>query len=513
MNRARTWSGSVFVGGLALVGLLGWLGCTNDPFDPTGLANARPVVRFFVAPADSDGELHFTSYNNRHFSWSGSDRDGTVEAFYVSVRTRADEPRPWVETTETDTFMTFSPDDQGLAEATFYLVCRDNLGALSDTVVQYVPMRNSPPVINFQADFEPLKNLQRDVTSAPPDTIYWNWGTMNFRGFAYDQDGSDTMDNYFRYTVADVLPECIRQQGEVGADPTQCWVQAPFATNGDIRNFEIFLRGLATGTRTLTVSVGDEAGSRSLFTYRWEVRDPRGPLLLVPDNYGSLLGNLYRPFLDGFFGATGYDTYEFPYGYPDDPAILLDAVRHYSVVLWLSGGSTSTILNRAAATNGVLEQYVNPADGGDGGRLWVVSRVLTGGNSGLPNHFRTNVLGIGVSASPVSELVPAASAVGAEALSGVAWLPSVTLESRSARGFGLVLNAGSEVLYQFELCDRCFGSRQPYDPIIAFRRPSRAESEYAKVVGFSFDWEYMQRAAAVEALAGLLVHELGVPQP
>ena len=119
-------------------------------------------------------------------------------------------------------------------------------------------------------------------------------------------------------------------------------------------------------------------------------------MLLVPDNYGSLVNNLYRPFLDEYLGADGYDIYDFWYGYPDNPAVLLASLRQFDVVLWLGGGSTSSILNRAAARGGVLEQYLLPVDGSDAGRLMIVSRALTGGSSTLPNYFRQTILGVGV---------------------------------------------------------------------------------------------------------------------
>jgi hypothetical protein len=492
---------------LALLVAIG-VGCTNDPFDPSTVANSPPVVRFFVSPGDSGDSLNPTSYNHRTFHWSGSDQDGVVVAYYVSVRVDPELPAPWTETTRTDTTMTFLPDTEGVADAVFYLVCRDNAGALSDTVRQYVPMRNSPPAIGFQADYEPFANLQREIrpgeAGAPADTLYWNWGAMNFRCLAYDADGSDTMDDFFRYTVAETAPECV------GTDPRVCWVEGAFLTSGEFREFEIDLADLPPGVRTLTISVGDESGSASTFTYSWEVRLPRGPVLLVTDNYGSLTSELYRPFLDDHLGPEGYDRYEFWYGYPDDPGLLLVALRQYSVVMWLSG-STSSNLERAAATGGALQQYVTGAAGYPAGRLWMVSRTLTGSSSGLPNSFRVNVLGVAVLASPVADLVPVNAALGAVAVSPVSTLPPLTLASLSARGVGLGLVAGSEVLYRFEPCNRCFGIRPPFDPIIAYRRPLRANAALARVVGISFDLEFMEREPVLEALSEILANELGVP--
>jgi hypothetical protein len=516
MNRARASLAGGFVAFLGAIAVLGWSGCTNDVFDPTTVPNQPPSVRFFIAPGDTDGGLNPTSYNRRTFSWSGSDQDGTVVAYYVSVRPQRNVPASWIETTHTDTTMTFTTDDLGHAEATFYLVCRDNLGALSDTVVQYVPLRNFPPAINFQSDFEPFANLQREIVyegGAPVDTVYWNWGAMSARLFAFDPDGGETMSTVYRYTVAEPVPDCVRQVDDPAADPEVCWVEVPFASPADIQEFEVVLAGLAPGQRTLTVSVSDEAAAETRFTYSWEVRPPRGRVLLVPDNYGSLVNNLYRPFLDEFLGPDGYDVYDFWYGYPDNPAVLLASLRQFEVVLWLGGGSTSSILARAAMRDGVLEQYLAPVDGSEAGRMMIVSRALTGGGSTLPNYFRQTILGVGVSASPPNELVPEASAVGAVASGSVAWLPDLTLESRSARGVGLTLQNGTDVLYRFDPCTRCFGNRPPWDPIIAFRRPARAQSTLARIVGFSFDLEYMERTATLAALEAIMTQELGVTPP
>jgi hypothetical protein len=517
MRRARGWLAGAFVAALGVVTVLGWSGCTNDPFDASSVANQPPTVRFFIAPGDTDGELNPTSYNRRTFNWSGSDQDGVVVAYYVSVRAVRDVPAPWIETTHTDTTMTFTTDDEGNAEATFYLVCRDNLGALSDTVVQYVPLRNFPPAINFQSDFEPYTNLQRQIITdeggAPQDTVYWNWGAMSVRLFAYDPDGGETMAETYRYTVADPLPECVRPASDPEADPEVCWVEAPFGTSADIRNFEVVLAGLAPGQRTLTVAVIDEADAETRFTFGWEVRPPRGHVLVVPDNYGNLANDLYLPFLDEYLGTDGYDIYDFWYGYPDNPAVLLASLRQFATVVWLGGGSTSSILNRAASRGGVLEQYLLPDDGSAAGRLMIVSRALTGGGSTLPNYFRQNILGVGVTASPPNELIPEASAVGAVASGSAAWLPDLTLQSRTARGVGLTLQAGTEELYRFDPCNRCFGNRPPWNPIIACRRPLRAQAPLARVVAFSFDLEYMERAGVLSALAGIMANELGVTPP
>ena len=228
--------------------------CTNDPFDPDTLPNAAPTMRFFAEPVDPEGELSDTSYYERTFHWSGSDQDGRVETYFVSVRLDPAVPAPWDTTARTDTTMTFVTDAEGRAEVTFLLACRDDRGALSDTLVRHVPMRNFPPELDFQGDFNPLANMQREFVYEGEDvvdTIYWNWGLMTARLFAFDLDGRETMDDFYRYTTADTDPSEIRPWDDPTADPMLHWIEVPFSGSSDIEEFEIGLAGLPPGWRTL----------------------------------------------------------------------------------------------------------------------------------------------------------------------------------------------------------------------------------------------------------------------
>jgi hypothetical protein len=488
--------------------------CTNDPFDPESVANRPPTVQFFATPVD-DAELNPTSYFSRTFHWSGNDADGQVVSYDVSIRTDAAVPAPWVTTTRTDTTMTFTTDDLGEAEATFYLVARDDRGALSDTLVRFVPLRNFPPAVNFQSDFDPLRNLQREFVmdgDTVVDTVYWNWGAMNVRCFALDIDGAATMDTFYRYTTATPVPANTVPFDDPRADPDLFWVAVPFAGSGEIREFSIELDDVAPGERTLTVAVGDEAEAETTLELTWEVREPRGPVLVIPDNSGGLTREFYGDILAGYFGEDGWDEYEFWFGFPDSPFVLLETMRKFEAVFWYGSG-TSAILERAANRDGALERYVDPLDGADPGRLLMVSRNLTGSNSGLPFYFRQTVLGVSPTGAPASALEPEASAIGVQALGAVPGLPPMTLVSTQGRGVGLSLLDGSEELYRFEECLRCFGRRPPFDPIIAARRPARDVEALARVVGVSFQLEFMDPDEVAAALAAILADELGVPAP
>lgn len=508
---------------IAVVALLLAGACTNEPFDPDQVPNRPPQVRFFAAPVDTTGDLNPTSYFARRFHWSGSDQDGEVVEYYVSIRTEAGVPAPWLTTTRTDTTMTFTTDDQGQAQATFYLACRDDRGAYSDTLVQYVPLQNFPPVLNFQSDFDPRPNLQREFVmegDAVVDTVYWNWGVMNLRCFAFDLDGNSTMDDFYRYTLADD-PETTVDHDDPTADPLQHWIRHPFEGVEDILEFEILLEDVPPGAHTVTIAVGDEADAETRIQFTdWEVRAPAGPVLMVPDNSSPFTQDFYRDVLDEVMGDTGWDEYQFWIGFPDNPSLLLETLRLFDVVFWYDGGGTSDVLERAAATNGVLQQYLLPQDGSEPGRLVMISRNLTGSTSDIPAPFRQRVFGISPSADPAPELWPSNSTLQLDIQGAEPYLPTLGLQTVFGRGRGLQPRYDEpepyDALYRFEPCFRCWNNQPPaaeWAPLIAVRRPKRDDQRFATAIGISYEMHTMQRAGVVAALEALFTYDLGVLAP
>jgi len=309
-------------------------GCTpNEPFDPNTVANSPPVVKMSVSSVDG-GDLNPTSYFQRTFTWYGSDTDGWVRRYFVSIRLDSEIPAPWDTTTSTDTTMTFTTDDQGNAEASFLIVCEDDRGALSDTFRQFIPLKNFPPVLNFQSDYDPLRNMQREVLSggATPDTTYWNWGATNFRMFATDLDGVETMDDFYTYTVAPGDPTEIYDVDDPLADPLVNWVRVPYSGAEEILEFEVFVNNIPPGIATFRVRTSDESDSTAELSYSWEVRAPRSNVLFIRDNSGSLARTLYGDYLDGRFGEGDWDTYNFVFGYPDHNFVFLESMRKFDEI-------------------------------------------------------------------------------------------------------------------------------------------------------------------------------------
>jgi len=498
-------------------------GCTNDPFDPGSLPNERPVARIFVTSGTGD-TLNATSYYRRTFRWSGSDADGRVETFYVSIRTQHGTPAPWDTTTRTDTTtvrtdttMTFTTDDLGHAEATVFVVCRDDRGALSDTVTQYIPLQNFPPVINFQADF---------------DTVRWSYGAANFRLFALDLDGNETLDDSLLYRLDTADTTVVRAIGSPGADPALCWVKKAFDDPLG-RTFSIALKATPpAAARRLTVLVRDEARSETPFHWTWKVLEARGPVLLVADAGPGTFNTFYRPVMDALFGAEQWSLYNlgsplveralagaspelFYVGLPDKSWVLLESLRQFPVVLWYTGGGSS--LNLKGSVDPLTRYLVPPPDPATGlpeapaGRLMLVSKALVGAYANLPPDFVKSMLGVNTVAAPPSDfLVPA----GKRALGQRVTLPAFTAISTTNRqAIGVQPLTGTEALYRLESFQYSPDGRPPYDPIVATRKPPAAQASLATALVLSLQLEYFDQAQVTLALRALLRNELGVTLP
>ena len=547
-SRSLTLMVAALVATVGAAGLIWMGGCSpSDPFDPDSLGNNPPKISFFVSSVDTSLELQPTSYSTRTFHWSGTDSDGWVTEYYVAIDTSLVHEAVWDTTTSTDTTMTFSPDSEGNADATFMVVCRDNRGALSDTVKQFIPMQNSPPVVDFQSDFDPLTNMQREVLdadgnvidsgSAAADTVFWNWGPGNFRFIAFDADGQGTLERFYRYTLAEGDPDSTYNQTDPRADPETSWVRVPFFGSEEVKEFTVYLKSVLPGkARTLSVSVQDTVGTGPIYKYTWEVRAPKGPVLYVPDASATRTKDFYKAYFNDRFGPGNWDTYTFWKGFPDDPFTLLESLRKFEMIIWTDTGSASNNIRTASLGGGILDQYLYPNDDSDPGKILLISRILTGTRTGLSNPFRELTLGIKVKGSPESALKmpPDPQALGLQS-----YLPPMTSTRGSGEGgIGLALqdetNPTAEFVYQMEYCesieldrmgnevlvscycnDRCGPPtvEAPWDPYVGVRSPLRSVEALARIVGISLQLDDFDPAEVYPALDAIMQFELGVPGP
>ncbi len=481
-----------------------WLpGCANDPFDPNSVENHRPIAQLFVSAAQVD-TLNPTSYYERTFSWSGTDVDGFVVLYYVSIQ-KGDETPLWTETTGTDTTMTFATDDEGLAEATIRLTCQDNRGALSDTVTLYVPLRNFPPVIGFQRTFDPEP---------------WSFNAAVFRLFAMDPDGIQTMDTFYRYKLDTADDGLVYPSGDPDADPSLGWVEVDFPSP-DLTDFQIELRNIPSGLRTLSVTVGDEADADALLEYEWTVRPAAGPVLIVKDSGASNAEELYTGFMDEIYGPNdeeaglfNWSRYEILEGLPDQEWILTETFRQFEVLVWYTGNTASGNLAQAMPS---LLTYLAPDTIAEPdavpGKLLMISPSVAGsayaGN--IPPSFAEVTLGIDFTLAPVQQFTVDAgyTAVAADT-SGIAGF-DLTSTSNWATTLGVtpIDPLISEVLYQLEFCRTCYSNRPPFEPYIGVRKPRRTpETPLADTVVLTTQLERYDYDQVKAALRAILENEL-----
>ncbi len=468
-------------------------GCGNDPFDPSTVENQRPVARIFISAVDPDGELNPTSYYRRTFSWSGTDTDGFVEEFFVSIAMTADGTAPWDTTAATDTTMTFSTDDQGEAIALVKVACRDDRGAVSDTVSQLIPLRNFPPVINFQADF---------------DTFTWSYGAASMRLFAIDLDGNETMSDSVTYYLdtADTLLAPM-PEGEPGADPNLRPVRMAIQEPGE-GLFEIGLPEIATpGERTLTVRVADEADADARFLWTWDVLPANGPVLVVDDMPGDYDLAIHHAAMDDIFGRDNWSCYDMEDGLPDRLWVFGKTLEQFEAVFWYTGSTPSYNLRDATLH---LAAYLNPEPGSGrpAGKLLLVSKSVIGSTTlRLPSAFVQGELGVNQIASPVSMFVIPQDKL---ALSLRPTLPDLVPDSRFGTAIGMSPMNGAEAIYQMEYSR--YTTRPPFEPFVGVRIPTAAEGP-ARAVTLSVQLEFMTYESTVGAIAAILGDELEVALP
>jgi len=470
-------------------------GCTNDPYDPSTVLNIPPVARIYVSDGPG-GELNPTSYYERTFHWSGSDQDGFVVEYHVSIEIEAGVAAPWAVTIGTDTTMTFTTDDLGEAQALVRLACRDNDGAMSDTISQYIPLRNFPPVINFAADF---------------DTVTWSFGAANFRFFALDLDGHVTMDDSIVYYLdtADTNLAPV-QEGLPDADPNLCPVIKGI-DDLETGTFAVELHDIRDpGQRTLNVRVGDEADATTNFSWTWEVLPALGTVLLVDDLIGDLDVPFYHGTMDSIFGAGQWSRYDMSLGLPDRNWVLLETFRQFEAVFWYTGAATSASLGDVAAE---LEQYVTEplAPGGQPGHLLLIAKGVIGGSSSLPPSFVQNTLGISRTPTQPTFYIPQDKTCLA---TPTGRLPDLHFTNSVTAGVGLQPMPGSEAIYQMEYY--LFWSptrRPPYEPIVGVRNPDTATATHARSVVISLQFENVEPSEGLASLRAILQDEMGVTLP
>lgn len=486
--------------------------CTNDPFDPEGLPNARPIARIFVG--GDGGALQATSYNAVTFHWSGTDADGLIVGFHVAIAPDGEVPANWIFTTNDESTASYTTDANGQVTPRLWVVAQDNRGALSDTVSTAFPLVNFPPVLEFAVDFEPVRQ---------------SFSAASFELFGFDLDGDDTLLPVVDYRFEGSDPSIVFPSGDPLADPTKGWVRR--ARNR--KRFVLDLRNVPAGDpanefrQTVYVRLVDEAGAASDFSYTWQVFEVRGEVLLVDDNTTAAgRDQFYRDVMNAHLGDAWnvIEAANLP-GNPDDQWLTFSPFR---TIVWYSQPVSPS--PRLAAAQDVLRRFLledlDPGTPGlQKGRLYIEYQLAASTTSGLNSGFRSEVLRIGSTPFPRNQMVrtndiAVASVIGPtlEINSQDPTLPDLVHNPSAGTGtyfglWGLSLASDAVPLYKFE--QALWGGRTDptcplpgCEPVVVSRWPATG---LAEVVLVAFQIDYANAAGtSIEAVRALLRDHLGV---
>jgi len=486
--------------------------CSNEPFDPSSWQNARPVASIWVLPADADS-LQPTTYNQATFHWSGTDQDGFIVGYHVSISLQGQATNSWIFTSEEESTATYTTDESGRAFPTLYVVAEDDRGALSDTVSVTIPLVNFPPLLEFTDNFNPVET---------------SFGAASFEFFGFDLDGDSTLLPWIEYRYEGSDPDLVYEIGDPLADPSQGWVRESRPPT----RFSLVLRNIPPGDpakdfdQTIYVRIEDEAGGVAELSHTWKVYQVIGDVLLVDDcpNTVSLASRdtFYRDALDVLL-PDQYSLWDISDGLPDRDDDIRLTLEQFQWLVWYTGNSESQNLLRVQA---ILQDYLakdlDPNTAGtQSGHLFLETQNAVGASSNLSTTFRSQVLGLEKNPDPRSNFrttsqdlsglggsldvepqtadLPTISSIGRNYLDGTGYFFGI---------YGFVMTSGTAELYRFENYDYLH-DRRPSSPLVATRRP---DTGTAKAVCLGFQLEYCNALGnAIETLGLILQNHLGHP--
>lgn len=510
-NRLPLWRRAYVASIVAAVATAWVSGCANDAFDPETLPNQPPVARVFVP----DGNIAPTSYNEARFFWSGTDVDGFVRGFHVSIG-EPDAPGPWIFTNSDDSTQTYDTDAMGEVFPTLFVVAEDDRSALSDTVSVTFPLVNFAPTLEFNPDFDPP--LQ-------------SFGAASFDFFGFDLDGNETLLRHVEYRFAGSDPDLIFPPGDIAADPALGWVRLDSSPT----SFSLLLRDIPGGdpddsfNQTLFVRILDEAGGGSTLEHTWQNFEAVGDVLIVDDNLTSESRDQF--FFDALEGLLPgeFSVWDISQGLPSRDSDYRLTLEQFRWLIWYTdNGESSNLLRSQEVLTQYLAADLDPIEPGvQEGRLLLETYVLLPTASGLGSSFRADILGLTSQPNPRNQLVPFTGSVQA-ALGGaldiaplVGDLPAISSVGLNYLGgpglyfglTGLQPLANAVPLWEFE--SYTWGGpadptcRLGCAPVVAVRQPPTG---LAKVVTIGFQLEYANADGnALDALRAVLTEHLGVP--
>lgn len=282
-----------------LLGIGFFITCDTDIFnesrDSEPYDNKAPetYLFLFVDQDTSGGSIGIdTTASKQVLHWWGEDPDGEVIGYYIKWNFEPE--RKWV-SAEYDTF--YLPIRTAYDEFEFQVWAVDNDSLIDPTPAKQVfPVFNSPPVISFKNRSNP------PAPTGNPDVTTYTFPTRTFMWDVTDADGVETIVNVY-YAL----------------DDTSNWTEL------DGMERSVTLTGIPAGEHRFFVKAVDIAGAESeVISFpdpadestpnTWEVKEPRGDILLVNDfaqdqtNYQ--VQSFYEALLNNIVGSDGYSVWE-----------------------------------------------------------------------------------------------------------------------------------------------------------------------------------------------------------
>lgn len=303
-----------------------------------------------------------TTPSKQIIHWWGDDPDGVVEGYYYQWNYEASET---FTTEEYDTF--YVPIRSAYDEFTLQVRAVDDQGLRDPTpAVLTFPVFNSPPEIGFRLGSNPRAVGTPNVThhTFPTRSFYWD---------AQDPDGRETITAIW-YAVDDTT-----EWTELPGDADQITLRD--LTPG---NHKFFVKAMDVSGAMSNVAVFPDTSDPAVPNY-WEVKEPKGDILLVNDfaqDQNTLtVQSFYTDILDDLVGEDGYSVWQIgsdlipvinpQNAFPYSPIDVEANFSYFSKVLWFSHLGRPNITKAGLS----ITRFMN-----NGGKIFI-----TNGNEEAPD--------------------------------------------------------------------------------------------------------------------------------
>lgn len=278
---------------------MGFLCFFGSCVDEEMVGEFPPDTFISIEKIDLTGEDRLNS--SVRLSWYGTDKDGYVVGYEFSI-----DEENWFRTEKRDSVFKFSiAAGQDSADIDFHIRAIDNEGNVDATPAYLrVPLKNSPPVVDFETD------------SYPTDTTF---GVLTFRWNYSDPDGDNTVTNAYLRVNEGTWYEIDRSQPMISLRSDN--PQTAGSTNAqvfyqtDLNALPDLIDGWQNdGDNILYLKVVDIAGTESTIdTASVLYNKKQNSDLLLINGQPSNVNQAYREIVNAVY-SNGYDAIDFADG-------------------------------------------------------------------------------------------------------------------------------------------------------------------------------------------------------